>query len=62
MKPLLTPIGKLTGFVAIRFAQENGLTLNANASWLGGDRFGLSPDEALELAVRDPNVVWLEIK
>jgi len=59
MRPLLTPLGLLTGKVAIRFAEEHGLRLNKYADSLSPARNGLSPDQARKL---NPELVWIELK
>lgn len=59
MRPFLTPLGLLTGKTAIKFADENGLSLNSYSLGSIPAKTGLSPDEAKRI---NPELIWIEIK
>jgi len=61
-KPTLTPINIITGKVAIRFAEKNGLSLNKHATLLDKEKKNLTPDQAKEVAKTNPELIWLDIK
>jgi hypothetical protein len=60
MKPVLTPFGLVIGKLAVKFAEENGLMLNAEECVLGPAK-SISPDEALNYLAIDERLVWLEL-
>lgn len=49
----------LTGHAAIRFADKLKLTLNKFADPIEDRREGLTPEEALEIASVDPDLIFL---
>jgi len=57
-KPLLTPLGRLEGKTAIKFAEQNGLTLNASSH--GMKAINLSPNQAREFLSKGAKI-WLDI-
>lgn len=57
-KPLLTPLGRLEGKTAIKFAEKNGLTLNASS--FGMKAMNLSPDQARDFLAKGAKV-WLDV-
>ncbi len=52
---------KLSGFEAIEFAEQEGLTLNKLADAVDGPATGLSVAEAEAIAVDDPDLIWLVV-
>ena len=52
---------RLTGFQAIDYAEQEGLTLNKAADNIDEGRAGLSVAEAEALASEDPNLIWIEV-
>jgi hypothetical protein len=52
---------RLTGFAAIEYAEEEGLTLNKHPDSISGPRIGLSVAEAEAIASEDPGLIWLEV-
>jgi hypothetical protein len=52
---------RLTGFQAIDYAEQEGLTLNKAADRIDEGRTGLSVAEAEAIASEDPNLIWLEV-
>jgi hypothetical protein len=50
---------KLTGFDAIQFAEQEGLTLNKDADHIDGPATGLTIAEAI--ATDQPELIWLEV-
>jgi len=59
MRPILTPLGLLTGKTAIRFAEQHGISLNKYADGLSPARSGLSPEQARKI---NPDLIWIELK
>jgi hypothetical protein len=51
----------LTGFDAIEFAQQEGLTLNKRADHIDGPATGLTVAEAEAIATDRPELIWLEV-
>jgi hypothetical protein len=58
MKPVLTPLGKITGAAAIKFAEENGLKLCASAT--GMRAFNLTPDQATRMMAEGCEI-WIVV-
>jgi hypothetical protein len=52
---------RLTGFTAIEYAEEEGLTLNKHPDAVDGPRQGLTVAEAEAVAAEDPKLIWLEV-
>jgi hypothetical protein len=52
---------KVTGFDAISFAEQEGMTLNKDADHIDEARTGLSIAEAEAIATLNPNLIWLEV-
>jgi hypothetical protein len=52
---------RLTGFAAIEYAEQEGLTLNKYADNIDESASGLSIAEAEAIAVEDPDLIWLEV-
>ena len=52
---------KLTGFEAITYAEQEGLTRNKAADAIDEARSGLTVAEAEALATEDPGLIWLEV-
>lgn len=50
----------ISGYDAIEYAKENGLTLNKYSDPIEDAREGLSPDEARKIAREDPSLIWIE--
>lgn len=55
-------MNKLTGYDAIKYAQEHDLTLSKYSDPTEDAREGLSPEEALEIAREDPRLIYIEQK
>ena len=51
----------LHGEEAIAYAREHGLWLSRYKDSTGPSREGLSPDEAQEIASRDPTLIYLDV-
>ncbi len=52
---------RLTGFDAIQFAEQEGLTLNKTGDHIDGPAVGLSIAEAEAIATDSPELIWLEV-
>lgn len=52
---------RLTGFDAIEFAEQEGLTLNKSAGSIDEAASNLSIAEAEAIADDDPDLIWLEV-
>jgi hypothetical protein len=52
---------RLTGFQAIDYAEQEGLTLNKAADRIDEGRTGLTVAEAQAIASEDPNLIWIEV-
>lgn len=52
---------RLTGFSAIEFAEQEGLTLNKLADHIDDGVSGLTVAEAEAIADDDPDLIWLEV-
>ncbi len=52
---------RLTGFDAITFAEQEGLTLNKKADSVDEAATGLTIAEAEAIAAEDPDLIWLEV-
>jgi hypothetical protein len=52
---------RLTGFQAIDYAEQEGMTLNKSADRIDEARTGLSVAEAEAIAAEDPNLIWIEV-
>lgn len=52
---------RLTGFEAIEYAEQEGLTLNKLADSIDDAVAGLTIAEAEAIAVEDPDLIWLEV-
>lgn len=52
---------RLTGFEAIEFAEQEGLTLNKAADRIDAEARGLSIAEAEAIADTRPDLIWLEV-
>src|SRR6476659_2792116 len=52
---------RLTGFAAIEYAEQEGLTLKRYADNIDESASGLSIAEAEAIAVEDPDLIWLEV-
>lgn len=50
---------KMTGTVAIEYAEAHGMTLSKYADPTEGARTGLTIDEARDVAKEDPGLIWL---
>ena len=50
----------LKGDEAIHYAAVHEMTLNKYASGSGGERDGLSVEEANKIAEEDPGLIWVE--
>ena len=61
-RPLLTPIGLLTGKLAIKFAISNGLRVNKYATDSEAAEYGIDPVKAEKIAKTNPELIWLDIK
>lgn len=53
---------RLTGFAAIEYAEQEGLTLNKHPDAIDGPRQGLSIAEAEAIAAENPNLIWLDVR
>lgn len=51
---------KITGYDAIKYAAENGLNLNKFADPTEDETWGLSIEEAKEVAAEDPGLIWVD--
>jgi len=49
---------KLTGYDAINYAEAHGLKLIKSADAIESKRYGMSTDEAREIAAQDPSLVY----
>lgn len=49
----------LTGYVAIGYADQLGMTLNKYQDPTEGARAGLSVEEARRIASKDPDLIWV---
>ena len=54
-------MGYITGLDAIDYADRNGLALNKYADPTEPAREGLSVDEAHDVALEDPSLIWLDL-
>ena len=52
---------KITGFDAIAFAEQEGLTLNKSADSIDGEAAELTIAEAEAIATDRPELIWLEV-
>src|SRR5262245_34526628 len=52
---------KITGFDAISYAEQEGLTLNKDADRIDGPATELSIAEAEAIAADRPELIWLEV-
>ena len=52
---------KLTGYEAINYAEANGLTLSKYNDPIEDAREGLTPDEARNIALEDPTLIYVRI-
>lgn len=52
---------RLTGFEAIEYAEQEGLTLNKAADRIDDEAHGLSVPEAEAIADTRPDLIWLEV-
>ncbi len=52
---------RLTGFQAIDYAEQEGLTLNKAADRIDEGRSGLTVAEAEAIASEAPNLIWIEV-
>ncbi len=52
---------RLTGFAAISYAEEAGLTLHKHPDAIDGPRVELSIAEAEAIAADNPELIWLDI-
>jgi hypothetical protein len=52
---------RLTGFQAIEYAEQEGLTLNKAADRIDDERSGLSIAEAEAIASEEPDLIWVEV-
>jgi hypothetical protein len=52
---------RLTGFDAISYAEQEGLSLNKAADPIDPARHGLSIAEAEAIASDSPDLIWLEV-
>ncbi len=52
---------KLTGFDAIDYAEQEGLTLNKSADNIDGPASDLSIAEAEAIAVDRPELIWIDV-
>jgi hypothetical protein len=52
---------RLTGFEAIDYAEQEGMTLNKAADAIDESRSGLSVAEAEAIAAEEPSLIWLEV-
>jgi hypothetical protein len=52
---------RLTGFQAIDYAEQEGLTLNKAADRIDEARAGLTVAEAEAIATEDPNLIWIDV-
>jgi len=52
---------RLTGFAAIEYAEQEGLTLNKHPDTIEGPRIGLSIAEAEAIADEEPELIWLDV-
>ena len=52
---------KITGFDAIAFAEQEGLTLNKSADAIDGEAADLTITEAEAIATDRPELIWLEV-
>ncbi len=57
-KDTLTPLGRLNGKAAIKFAEKNNLKLNASSR--GMKVYNLTPDEARKFLAERADV-WLDV-
>ena len=49
---------KITGYDAINYAEAHGLPLIKSADAIESKRYGMSTDEAREIAAQDPSLVY----
>ena len=49
---------KLTGYDAITYAEAHGLKLIKSADAIEGKRYGMSLDEARDIAAQDPSLIY----
>ena len=54
----MTTNTKITGFDAIDYAAETGVDLNKYADPIEDAREGLTLDEARDVAMEDPKLIW----
>jgi hypothetical protein len=52
---------RLTGFEAIEYAEQEGLTLNKAGDRIDDEVRGLSVAEAEAIADSDPDLIWIEV-
>jgi len=52
---------RLTGFQAIDYAEQEGLTLNKAADRIDEGRIGLTVAEAEAIASETPELIWIEV-
>jgi hypothetical protein len=52
---------RLTGFQAIDYAEQEGMTLNKLPDRIDEGRSGLSIAEAEGIAAESPELIWLEV-
>jgi hypothetical protein len=52
---------RITGFDAIAFAEQEGLTLNKDADSIDGAAEGLTIAEAEAIAVDRPELIWIDV-
>lgn len=50
----------LTGYAAINYAEANGAPLNKYQDPTEAGLFGLTVQEAREIASEDPSLIWIE--
>jgi len=50
---------ELTGYAAIEYAQEHGLTLSKYTDPMEDARENLTPEEARDVAREDPSLIYL---
>ena len=52
---------KITGYDAINYAEAHGLPLIKSADAIESKRYGMSTDEAREIAAQDPSLIYCYI-
>ena len=57
----MTTTDTITGYDAIDYAEEHGLSLSKHADPTEDAREGLTPEEAREVAAEDPSLIYVQV-